>query len=92
MTSSIFDNVGNGLCIICNIPITIAGRMTCSEKCHGEFIWLSEKEFGIIKKVVDMTTGVVYKVPTRDIIEKGVTWKDLTKYPLWEEKEEKYEK
>lgn len=86
---SIFDNANKGLCVICNTPITIVGRMTCSEKCHEEFIKLGDEKFGITKKVIDTTTGIAYKIPTRDIIEKGLAWKDLTKYPIWEEKEEK---
>lgn len=89
MNESIFDNVGSGLCIICSMPITITGKMTCSEKCHNEFVNFGIKKFGIAKKIVDVTTGIAYKVPTKDIIEKGLSWKDLTRYPLWEEKEEK---
>jgi len=39
---------------------------------------------GEFKKVVRMRTGVAYKVPTRDIIEKGIREPDLDRYPLWE--------
>ncbi len=42
-------------------------------------------EFGEFKKVVRMSTGIAYKVPTRDIIEKGIREQELDKYPLWEE-------
>ena len=87
MKESIFDNSGKGLCIICSLPTTIACRMTCSEKCHNEFIKLGEEKFGITKKVSDAATGISYKVPTRDIIEKGLAWRDLTKYPVWKEDE-----
>ncbi len=41
---------------------------------------------GEFKKVVRMRTGVAYKVPARDIIEKGIREQDLDRYPLWEEK------
>ena len=41
--------------------------------------------FGEFKKVVRMRTGVAYKVPTRDILEKGIREKDLDQYPLWED-------
>lgn len=85
MDESIFDNASKGLCIICSLPVTVSGNMTCSEKCHNEFVKLSEKKFGIMKRVVDATTGIAYKVPTKDIIEKGLAWKDLTKYPIWKD-------
>lgn len=78
----IFDNVSKGLCIICNTHTT-EGRVTCSEKCHEEFIKFSEEKFGKEKKVVDQTTGISYQVPTRVIIEKGISWKDLAKFPVW---------
>jgi hypothetical protein len=89
MNESIFDNVGKGLCVICSIPVKVASRMTCSEKCHDEFVKLGEKKFGATKKVVDTTTGVSYSVPTKDIIEKGLAWRDLRNYPVWIEKDEK---
>lgn len=60
-------------------------RLTCSEKCHDEFVKILEKEFGTVKKVTDETTGVGYRIPTRDIIERGLTWQDLPKYPRWED-------
>jgi len=41
--------------------------------------------FGEFKKVVRMRTGVAYKVPTRDILEKGLREQDLDRYPLWDE-------
>jgi hypothetical protein len=78
---SIFDNTTKGICVICNMHILTRGRMTCSENCHEKFVKICEEEFGIAKKVIDDTTGIMYKVPTRDIIEKGITWRDLTKYP-----------
>ena len=88
MTEPMFDNDRKGLCIMCSVPTKIEGRMTCSEKCHEEFVKFGEKKFGITKKVVDSTTGITYQIPTRIIIEKGLTWKDLTRFPVWEEKEE----
>lgn len=88
MKSSILDNANKGLCIVCGMP-TIEGRITCSERCHEEFIKFGENKFGIAKKVIDATTGIAYKVPTRDIIERGLAQQDLAKYPFWEEKEEK---
>jgi len=42
-----------------------------------------EREFGIYKKVVDIETGKSHRVPTRDIIEKGLRYQDLKSYPEW---------
>lgn len=69
----------------CSVDVQPVGRITCSEKCHDEFVERLEKGFGEEKKVVDSTTGIAYRVPTKDIVERGLTWKDLPKYPVWEE-------
>lgn len=78
-----FVNVDKNLCIICDKP-TITNKMTCSDDCHEMFVEFCEEQYGITKKVIDQTTGISYKVPTRDIIEKGLKWEDLPKYPRWE--------
>lgn len=77
-----FENADKNLCVICD-KHTITGKMTCSDDCHEKFVEFCEGQYGISKKVVDQTTGISYKVPTRDIIEKGLKWKDLTNYPRW---------
>jgi len=59
--------------------------MTCSDECHEELVRRMVARFGEFKKVVRMTTGVAYKVPTRDIIEPGVREQELDRYPLWED-------
>jgi len=84
MNQAIFENASKGLCVMCGEPV-VKGRMTCSKKCHEEFIIFGEKKFGVMKKVVDSTTGITYQVPTRDIIEKGLAWEDLAKYSIWED-------
>lgn len=61
------------------------GNITCSPICHEKFVMACEDEFGPYKKVIDQTTDTAYKIPTRDIIEKGLTWEDLVKYPLWDD-------
>lgn len=58
----------------CNADVRFLGSITCSLVCHEELVIASEKEFGKFKKVVDDTTDRAYKVPTRDIIENGLTW------------------
>lgn len=71
--------------ICCNADVRSTGRLTCSDTCHEKFVKQLETEFGEMKKVTDTTTGITYKVPTRDIIEKGITWQDLPKYPQLDE-------
>ena len=44
-----------------------------------------EREFGIYKRVMDIETGKAHRVPTRDIIEKGLRHQDLKNYPEWRE-------
>lgn len=51
-----------------------------------EEIAILEKRFGKYKKITLITTGKVYKVPTRDILTVGINGTDLEKYPEWEEK------
>ena len=76
-------------CPICGITAVFADgqdRMTCGKpKCHEAFVDKMIASFGQFKKVTRMTTGQTFKVPIRDIIERGVREQDLDKYPLWEE-------
>ncbi len=59
-------------CVVC-LKIHSGGReMTCSDECHQELARRLVAEFGEFKKVVRMTTGVAYKVPTIDIIFYGI--------------------
>lgn len=57
--------------------------MTCSEECHEALVHRLELEFGMYKKVVDIETGRAHRVPTRDIIERGLRYQDLKNYPEW---------
>ena len=43
------------------------------------------RKFGEYKKIIDQETGIAYKVPTIDILTKGLNYKDLPNYPRWEE-------
>ena len=44
------------------------------------------EEFGEFRKIID-ETGVTYKVPTRDVLERGLWHEDLKKYLKWRESE-----
>ncbi len=76
---------GLKFCVICGTSCTDGRTLTCSQKCHDELVSNLIARFGEFKKVVRAPTGVAYKVPTRDILEKGIREQDLDRYPLWEE-------
>lgn len=84
MASMKFENTNKNLCVVCDRH-TITGKMTCSSICHEKFVEFCEKEYGVSKMVTDITTGITYVVPTRDIVEKGLKWEDLPNYPRYEE-------
>lgn len=71
------------ICVICGNFYTDGREMTCSQPCHDELVERLIAQFGEFKKVVRMTTGEAFKVPTRDIIEGGVREQDLDLYPRW---------
>jgi len=73
------------VCVICGKAYIIGRLFTCSDECHKKLIEALVKKFGEYKKVVDAETGKAYKVPVRDILEKGLRYKDLISYPLWED-------
>lgn len=59
---------------------------TCSEECHEELIRRLVETLGEYKVVVDAHTGAKHLVPTRVILEKGLKYEDLKRYPVvgWE--------
>jgi len=69
-------------CVICGKQHNNR-EFTCSDECHKKFVQEMIKQFGKYKRVEDMETGKEYKVPTEDIIEKGLKHADLVKYPKW---------
>jgi len=71
------------VCVVCGKTYIIGRLYTCSDECHEKLIEKMVQEFGEYKKVVDVETGKTYKVPIRDILEKGLRHKDLINYPLW---------
>ena len=69
-------------CWICGAQSPVS-RVTCSDECHEKLVDKLEREFGIYKRVMDIETGKAHRVPTRDIVEKGLRHQDLKKYPEW---------
>lgn len=57
-------------------------EFTCSDECHKIFVDGLIKEFGEFKEVVDAETGKMHKVPTINILERGLKHKDLKNYPI----------
>ena len=72
-------------CVICLKRYDQGREWTCSDECHEELIRRLIAEFGQFKKMVRQSTGLAYKVPTMDIIERGIKEKNLDQYPRWEE-------
>lgn len=73
------------ICVICGGRNPGFGLLTCSPKCHKELVDGLVVQFGEFKKVVRASTGEAFKVPTRDIIEKGIREQELGRYPRWED-------
>lgn len=70
-------------CVICGTPYFGGRQFTCSESCHQELVNRLIAQFGEFKMVVRASTGEAFKIPTRDIIEKGVREQELDQYPHW---------
>lgn len=71
-------------CLICHQPYEAGRELTCSDQCHEELVRRLIAKFGEFKKVIRLSTGVAYRVPTRDIIESGLREQAIDRYPLWE--------
>ncbi len=69
--------------VCCNADIESHQKITCGDYCHEKFIIKMIQEHGCSKKVVDIESGIAYKIPTRLIIEEGLRQKDLQNYPTW---------
>ncbi len=72
-------------CVICQQLYDGGRELTCSDECHEELVRRLVADSGEFKKVIRLSTGVAYKVPTMDIIEKRLRAEELDQYPLWEE-------
>jgi len=74
------------VCVVCGRHYIVGRLFTCgSDECHEKLVdWLVE-EFGEFKKVVDAESGIAYRVPMRDILERGLRYANLLNYPKWEE-------
>lgn len=67
----------------CDADVNNHQNITCSDECHYKFIEKMLEEFGEYKKITDETSGISYKVPTRQIVEEGITQNQLKNFPVW---------
>ena len=72
-------------CVVCGKLYRIGRFYTCSEECHERLVDEIVKAFGEFKKIVDLETGIAYRVPTREVLERGLMYEDLKKYPKWKD-------
>ena len=72
-------------CVVCGVSYSDGRELTCSDNCHRELSNRFVSIYGDFKKVIRASTGEAFKVPTRDIIERGIREQELDKYPRWEE-------
>ncbi len=70
--------------ICCNSGVESHQKITCGDYCHEKFVQNMLQEYGLFKKVVDQTSGITYKVPTRTIIETGLRAEELKNFPTWD--------
>lgn len=80
-----------GVCVICGGQVPGARALTCSDVCHERLVASMEGEYGAVKRIVRESTGEAFAVPIRDIIERGVSERDLDGYQRWWEYEEEQE-
>ena len=81
--SSGSDIVATVKSMCCGADVDLHAKTTCSDICHEEYVKFLEVKFGTHKKVEDAESGIAYRVPTRDIMERGLNQRDLPKYPRW---------
>lgn len=72
-----------GLCPACGQPLPPdrARPVTCSDVCHQRWIDTLIARYGETSEIRHLETDKVYLVPTRVILERGITGADLHHYP-----------
>lgn len=68
----------------CDADVENHKKLTCSDTCHQKMIHHILQKFGPYKKITDSHTGLTYRVPTKQILEKGIAQEDLRNFPLWD--------
>jgi hypothetical protein len=72
-----------GICPACGeaLPAARAYLCTCSDACHRAWIDHLVARHGDTKEITHLETGTVYLVPTRVILERGISGRDLPRFP-----------
>ncbi len=81
--TQISDDISDVKSVCCDFDVVINNKITCSDFCHDQYIQKKIDEVGLFKKVVDISSGITYRVPTKLIIEEGLRQQDLKNYPIW---------
>ena len=61
-----------------------AHATTCGTECHELLVGEYEQMWGTYKKIIDASTNIAYKVPTRVLIESGIRAEELPNFPRWD--------
>jgi hypothetical protein len=74
-----------GICPACEAPLpewaARSRSYTCDDVCHAAWIASIIQWCGETREITHLESGKVYAVPTRVILEQGITGSDLDKYP-----------
>lgn len=81
------DAEGEELLAVIWSAIARGPKVTCSDACHERLVACLEGLYGKYKRCERMSTGEAFRVPLRDIIERGLKERDLDRYPHWDEGE-----
>jgi hypothetical protein len=73
----------HGVCPGCGkrLPAVRAFTFTCNADCHKVWIDRLVAQHGETKHITYTVTGKTYAVPTRVILEKGISAEDLPSFP-----------
>ena len=78
----VIDDIYDIKSVCCNFDVINNQSITCSVQCHQSLVGIMIKENeGEFKIITDIHTGKTHKVPMRDIIEFGIDYSDLARYP-----------
>lgn len=81
----VLNEMEHGICPTCKQRLgpreDRAYDFTCNEACHRAWIDALIARFGEEKVITLAATGKRYRVPTRVILETGITGETITHYP-----------
>jgi uncharacterized OB-fold protein len=77
------NKMKDGVCPACGNALTTPRpfSFTCNADCHKAWIDRLVEQHGEVKHITHVLTGKTYAVPTRVILEKGISAADLPTFP-----------